>query len=176
METEEALKDRFGREVQIASIGPAGENLVSHACVCHQVYRQAGRGGIGAVMGSKNLKAIVVKGTGKVRVADESSFTEAVRAANENIRNNKVIQEGLKKYGTLTMVPMGQAMGIATVRNYSGGVMAEEVAEQLSGPVIEAKYKPKHLSCFRCPIRCEKLVTITGGKWGQFNAETQKKR
>lgn len=171
--TEEALKDRFGREVQIASIGPAGENLISHACVSHQVYRQAGRGGIGAVMGSKNLKAIVVKGSGKVTVADESRFREAVRAANENIRNNKVIQEGLKKYGTLTMVPMAQAMGIATVRNYSGGVMDEEVAEQLYGPAIEARYKPKHLSCFRCPIRCEKLVTITGGKWGQFSAETE---
>ncbi len=172
-ETEKALKDRFGREAQIASIGPAGENLISHACLCHQVYRQAGRGGIGAVMGSKNLKAIVVKGTGKVKVADESRFTKAVRAANENIRNNKVIQEGLKKYGTLTMVPMAQEMGIATVKNYSDGVMDEEVAEQLYGPAIEAKYKPKHLSCFRCPIRCEKLVTITGGKWGQFNAETE---
>ena len=173
VETEKALKDRFGRDAQIASIGPAGENLISYACICHQIYRQAGRGGIGAVMGSKNLKAIVVKGTGKAKVADESRFKEAVREANENIRNNKVIQEGLKKYGTLTMVPMGQAMGVATVKNYSGGVMDEEVAEQLSGPAIEARYKPEHLSCYRCPIRCEKLIRITGGKWGQFTAETE---
>jgi len=79
-------------------------------------------------MGSKNLKAIVVKGTGKVKVADESRFREAVRAANESIRNNKLIQEGLSKYGTLTMVPAAQAMGIGTVNNYSGGVMEEEVA------------------------------------------------
>ena len=173
VETEEALKDRFGKEVRIASIGPAGENQVAHACICHQIYRQAGRGGIGAVMGSKNLKAIVVKGTGKVSVADESRFREAVKAANENIRNNKVIQEGLSKYGTLTMVPMAQAMGIATVKNYSSGVMEEEAASKLSGPAIEARYKPKHLSCFRCPIACEKLITITGGKWGEFNAETE---
>ena len=173
VETEKALKDRFGRDAQIASIGPAGENLISYACICHQIYRQAGRGGIGAVMGSKNLKAIVVKGTGKAKVADESTFKEAVREANENIRNNKVIQEGLKKYGTLTMVPMGQAMGVATVKNYSGGVMDEEVAEQLSGPAIEARYKPEHLSCYQCPIRCEKLIRITGGKWGQFTAETE---
>ncbi|TRZ50386.1 MAG: aldehyde ferredoxin oxidoreductase [Dehalococcoidia bacterium] len=173
VETEKALKDRFGRDVQIASIGPAGENLISHACVCHQIYRQAGRGGIGAVMGSKNLKAIVVKGTGKAKVADESSFREAVRAANENIRNNKVIQEGLSKYGTLTMIPMAQAMGIATVKNYSTGVMEEEVAERFSGPAIEARYKPERLSCYRCPIACEKLVRITGGKWGKFSAETE---
>ena len=173
VETEEALKDRFGEKARIASIGPAGENLISHACVCHQIYRQAGRGGIGAVMGSKNLKAIVVKGTDKVKVADESRFREAVRAANENIRNNKLIQEGLSKYGTLIMVPGAQAMGIGTVKNYSRGVMEEEVAERLSGPAIEARYKPKHLSCFRCPIACEKLVRITGGKWGQFTAETE---
>jgi len=173
VETEEALKDRFGKKAKIASIGPAGENLINNACVCHQIYRQAGRGGIGAVMGSKNLKAIVVEGTGKVKVADESRFREAVRAANENIRNNKLIQEGLSKYGTLTMVPSAQAMGIGTVKNYSRGVMADEVAERLSGPAIEERYKPKHLSCFRCPIACEKLVKIAGGKWGQFTAETE---
>ena len=173
VETEEALKDRFGKKAKIASIGPAGENLINNACVCHQIYRQAGRGGIGAVMGSKNLKAIVVEGTGKVKVADESRFREAVRAANENIRNNKLIQEGLSKYGTLTMVPSAQAMGIGTVKNYSRGVMADEVAERLSGPAVEVSYKPKHLSCFRCPIACEKLVKIAGGKWGQFTAETE---
>jgi aldehyde:ferredoxin oxidoreductase len=119
VETEEALKDRFGEKARIASIGPAGENLISHACICHQIYRQAGRGGIGAVMGSKNLKAIVVKGTGKVSAANETEFEEAVREANANIRGNKILQEGLVKFGTLAMVPMAQAMGIATVRNYS---------------------------------------------------------
>jgi aldehyde:ferredoxin oxidoreductase len=173
VETEEALKDRFGEKARIASIGPAGENLISHACVCHQIYRQAGRGGIGAVMGSKNLKAIVVKGTGKVKVADESKFNKAVREANENIRNNKIIQEGLSKYGTLTMVPMAQAMGIATVKNYSSGVMEEEVANKLYGPAIDERYKPKHLSCFRCPIACEKRIEIMSNKWGKFTAETE---
>jgi aldehyde:ferredoxin oxidoreductase len=124
-------------------------------------------------MGSKNLKAIVVKGTGKVKVADESRFREAVRAANENIRNNKVIQEGLSKYGTLTMVPMAQAMGIATVKNYSGGVMEEEEASKLYGPAIDERYKPKHLSCYRCPIACWKRIEIKSNKWGQFTAETE---
>ncbi len=173
MEAEKALKDRFGKEVQIASIGPAGENLVSYACVCHQMYRQAGRGGVGAVMGSKNLKAIVVKGSGKVEVADAGKFNKAVREANENIRGNKIIQEGLSVFGTLNMVPMAQLMGIATVRNYSKGVMEAKVAEQLSGPAVEEKYKPKKLSCFRCPVGCEKLVRMKTGKWGEIEAETE---
>lgn len=173
METEKALKDRFGKDVQIASIGPAGENLVSYACVCHQIYRQAGRGGAGAVMGSKNLKAIVVKGSGKVEAADERKFSEAVREANEIIRGNKILQEGLGVFGTLNMVPMAQIMGIATVKNYSNGLMKEKVAEQLSGPAIEEKYKPKTLACFRCPIHCEKLVRIKTKKWGDIETETE---
>lgn len=172
VETEKALKDRFGGDAQIASIGPAGENLISYACVCHQIYRQAGRGGAGAVMGSKNLKAIVVKGTGKVKVAQESRFREAVKAANEHIRNG-VVQLGLKKYGTLAMVPMGQAMGIATVKNYSGGVMDEEVAEQLSGPAVEQKYKPKTFACYRCPIHCAKRVSLKKKKWEGIETETE---
>lgn len=173
LEVEKALKNKYGEEAQIASIGPAGENLVSYACVCHQIYRQAGRGGIGAVMGSKNLKAIVVKGSGKVEAVDKSKFNKVVKEANENIRRNKIIQEGLAKFGTLTMVPMAQAMGIAIVRNYSNGVMEEKVAEQLSGPEIEEKYKPKKLACFRCPVACEKLVRIKTVKWGEIETETE---
>ena len=173
IETEKALKDRFGKNVQIASIGPAGENLVSYACVCHQIYRQVGRGGIGAVMGSKNLKAIVVNGTGKVKVADENRFREVVKAANENIRDNKMLQVGLGKWGTLASLPIAQAMGIATVKNYSSGVMDEDVANKLSGPAIEEKYKPKHLACFRCPVACARRVEITKSKWGKIEAETE---
>lgn len=173
LEVEKALKNKYGEEAQIASIGPAGENLVSYACVCHQIYRQAGRGGIGVVMGSKNLKAIVVKGSGKVEAINEGKFNKAVKEANENMRGNKVIQEGLAKFGTLTMVPMAQAMGIATVRNYSSGVMEEKVAEQLSGPEIEEKYKPKKLSCFKCPVACERLVRIKTVKWGEIETETE---
>lgn len=173
IETEKALKDRFGGKVRIASIGPAGENLVSYACVCHQIYRQAGRGGTGAVMGSKNLKAIVVEGTGKVRVADETRFNQAVREATENIRNNEMLQEGLVKSGTLSMEPLAQAMGIANVNNYSGGVMEGEVAERLSGAWIEERYKPKRSSCFRCPIACERFVKMAQGKWGTFEASTE---
>jgi len=74
METERALKHTLGENVQIASIGPAGENLVNYACVCHQIFRQSGRGGIGAVMGSKNLKAVVVSGRGKVVPSNETDF------------------------------------------------------------------------------------------------------
>jgi aldehyde:ferredoxin oxidoreductase len=173
IETEEALQDRFGENVQIASIGPAGENLVSFACVCHKIYRQSGRGGIGAVMGSKNLKAIVVNGTGKVRAADQNRFSEVVKVANENIRSNMMLQESLAKFGTLASLPIAQAMGIATVKNYSIGVMDEKVANKLSGLVIEEKYKPKHLACFRCPVACARRVEITKGEWGRIEAETE---
>ncbi len=173
MEAEKALKDRYGKDVQIASIGPAGENLVSYACVCHQMYRQAGRGGMGAVMGSKNLKAIIVNGNGKVKAVDEGKFSKAVKEAHENIRANKVIQEGLSVWGTLNMVMMAQAMGIATVKNYLNGVMEEKVTEQLSGPAVNEKYKPKKLACLRCPIGCEMQVKMKTQKWGEIEAETE---
>jgi len=173
MEVEGVLKDRLGKDIQIAAIGPAGENLVSYACVCHQIYRQAGRGGLGAVMGSKNLKAIVAKGSNKTNVADEDKFNETVREANEIIRGNKVIQEGLGVFGTLNMVPMAQGLGIATVKNYTNGLMDEKVAEQLSGPAIEQKYQPKTLACYKCPIHCEKMVTLKSEKWGDIVTETE---
>jgi aldehyde:ferredoxin oxidoreductase len=172
-ETEQALKHTLGEKVQIASIGPAGENLVNYACVCHQIFRQSGRGGIGAVMGSKNLKAVVVRGSGKVTPSNETDFAEAVREANEIIRANPIIQDGLAKFGTLNMVPMAQGMGIATVRNYSSGIMEKEVAERLSGPEVESVYKPKKLSCFRCPIGCARRVELTDSKGNRFETETE---
>jgi len=173
VETEQALKHALGEKVQIASIGPAGENLVNYACVCHQIFRQSGRGGIGAVMGSKNLKAVVVRGSGKVTPYNETDFAKAVREANEAIRANPVIQDGLAKFGTLNMVPMAQGMGIATVRNYSSGIMEKEVAERLSGPDVESVYKPKKLSCFRCPIGCAHRIELTDSKGNRFETETE---
>lgn len=173
METEQVLKRTLGEKVQIASIGPAGENLVNYACVCHQIFRQSGRGGIGAVMGSKNLKAVVVRGSGKVTPSNETDFAKAVREANEIIRANPIIQDGLAKFGTLNMVPMAQGMGIATVRNYSSGIMEKEVAERLSGPEVESVYKPKKLSCFRCPIGCARRVELKDSKGNRFETETE---
>jgi aldehyde:ferredoxin oxidoreductase len=172
LETEKALIKKYGDNVEIASIGPAGEKLVSYACICHRIYRQAGRGGLGAVMGSKNLKAIVVKGSSKLQVADKAKFDEVTREANAMIRGNKILQEGLSVSGTLTMLPMAQAQGIATVDNYSKGVMDDKTFELLSWATIENTYKLKHHSCFRCPIACAKRFAITG-KWGNFDAETE---
>ncbi|CAB49871.1 aldehyde ferredoxin oxidoreductase [Pyrococcus abyssi] len=155
-ETEKALKEEVGdKHVQIASIGPAGENKVRFAAVMNNGHRAAGRGGVGAVMGSKNLKAIVVRGHKRVEVADKGKFMEVIREKIEKLKKDPVAGGGLPKYGTAVLVNIINEHGLYPTRNFQTGVF--EYAYEQSGEAMAAKYLIRNKPCFACPIGCGRV-------------------
>jgi aldehyde:ferredoxin oxidoreductase len=150
---ERTLKEELGEEFQIAAIGPGGENLVSFASINHDWGRQAGRGGVGAVMGAKRLKAIAIRGTRSVPVAD----VEAYRAAGLALFKACKDAPGLKPwqtYGTTIVTSWCDEVGALPTRNFSAGSF--EGAAGLYGPVMREKIVITDKGCFSCPSPCGK--------------------
>ncbi len=160
-ETEETLKKRHPG-VRVGSIGPAGEKLVKFACIGFDLYRQAGRGGAGCVMGSKNLKAIAVTGDRKVRYADEREFRALVKNAHHSIKTNDTVSLRTR-YGTpLWVNPVNEA-GLLPTKNFSKGVF--DKADEISGEAMKERIWVKNKACFRCPIACGKLTEVKQGNY-----------
>ena len=122
-ESETMLLNKHGKESKVISIGPAGENLSTMACINSEYYRQAGRGGIGAVMGSKRMKALVVEGTGGVKVHD---ISQALQRINEIMKEDTLTDDNLWAYtdGTAMLVEMSQNTGILPTNNFQDGTFA----------------------------------------------------
>jgi aldehyde:ferredoxin oxidoreductase len=158
--TERMLKKRHPGS-KVGSIGPAGENLVSYACICFDLYRQAGRGGAGAVMGSKDLKAIVVEGNRKVTYADRNGFAAKVRSLRQLISNHPAMQER-RRLGTPLWVTKANLAGFLPTRNFSSGVF--ENAGDISGEAMRERIVVKDRACYQCPIACGKLSRVSEGK------------
>ena len=162
-DVEVALKQKYGEEYQVAAIGPGGENLVLYACVNHDFGRQAGRGGIGAVMGSKKLKAIVVHGTKSVPVAD----VEGYRKAGLELYKACKEAEGLKewtRYGTTIVTSWCDEVGALPTRNFSAGSF--EGGKTLYGPVMRQEIVITDKGCFGCPCPCGKYSSMK--RYGTF--------
>lgn len=160
-ETEETLK-KWYPGVRVGSIGPAGEHLVNFACIGFDLYRQAGRGGAGCVMGSKNLKAIAVKGSNKIKYADEGSFKELVKKAYHSIKLDEIASLRTR-YGTpLWVNPMNEA-GLLPTKNFSKGSF--EKVGGISGETMKERIWVKNKACFGCPIACGKLTEVKEGKY-----------
>ncbi|MCR4402563.1 MAG: aldehyde ferredoxin oxidoreductase family protein [Firmicutes bacterium] len=161
-DTTDILVSETDPDAKVACIGPAGEKLVLFACVVNDKGRAAGRSGVGAVMGSKNLKAIVVRGTGDVKVADPVRFREAVLAAFEKIKASPVTSQGLPTYGTPVLVNVINQHGAFPTRNFQTGVF--EGAEKISGETLAATLLVRKRACFGCPIACGRPTVIKSGK------------
>ena len=161
-ETEEAIRKEIGsKKLRIALIGPAGENLVKFAAVMNDGHRAAGRAGVGAVMGSKNLKAIAVEGSKTIPIADKQKFMLTIREKINKLRNDPVAGGGLPKYGTAVLVNIINENGLYPTRNFQTGVY--EHAYEQSGEAMAAKYLIRNQPCYACPIGCgrvNKLPTI----------------
>jgi aldehyde:ferredoxin oxidoreductase len=156
-EVEKHFKEKLGEEFQIAVIGPGGENLAPYACVNHDFGRQAGRGGIGAVMGSKKVKAITIHGTKSIPVAD----TEAYRKAGKAIYKACKDADGLKDwtaYGTTIVTSWCDEVGALPTRNFSAGSF--ENGKNLYGPVMREKIVITDKACFGCPCPCGKYSKV----------------
>lgn len=147
-------------KVEVACIGPAGENLVRFAAVINDKHRAAGRTGVGAVMGSKKLKAIAVRGTGKVPIANRAEFTNVLKDKLKKIKENAVTSQGLPTYGTAVLVNIINSQGLYPTKNFQYGQWAH--ANDLSGESMSEKYLIKNKACFACPIACGRVTKLDG--------------
>ena len=156
VETQEMLKEAFGdKKARIVTIGSAGERLVRFASAINE-RRAFGRGGVGAVMGAKKLKAIVVRGTKSAKLFDEQGFNALVKELRERFKSEKV--KAFSRYGTSGVLRLVEERGIFPTRNYQSGVF--EGRTKIDGVAREAFVK-KHVTCYRCPVACSVLVTAT---------------
>ncbi len=156
------LKELTDEEAKVACIGPAGENLVKFACIINEYHRAAGRSGVGAVMGSKKLKAVVVRGTGGIVVENPQAFMEVSRDARKKLKDHPVTGQGLAAYGTNILVNILNEHGGLPVKNFSEAAVFPN-AEKISGEYQAEKYLVRNKGCFGCPIGCGRVTNIPKG-------------
>ncbi len=152
------------KNTNVLTIGPGGEKLSRMAAVMNEKDRAAGRSGVGAVMGSKNLKAIVVRGKMKVNLFDEEKTRANNKEATNKLKDNPVTGQGLPTYGTAVLVNVINANGILPTNNFQGGVF--DAADDISGETLAEKYLVRKDPCHRCPIACgryTKTKKVEGG-------------
>jgi len=155
-ETQELIrKELDDKHVRTALIGPGGERLVRYACVINDLKDAAGRTGMGAVMGSKMLKGIAVRGHGRVEVADKSKLAELTRWLNQNMRD---LVGNLHEYGTGSGIVAGAKSGNLPTRNFRDGNF--EGAEAIDARTLKKTLSMGMEGCYACPIRCKKVVKV----------------
>lgn len=160
--TETIKKDLRDPGIKVAGIGPAGENLVKYASIMNDLARAAARCGLGAVMGSKMLKAIAVRGTKGVAVSDPKLFERYVREINDVMIHHPALP-GARKYGTPILVKIYNEKGALPTRNCQMGTF--EDVDKISGETLFDKYVVKSKSCFRCPIGCSRYYSVDEGPY-----------
>jgi aldehyde:ferredoxin oxidoreductase len=161
-ETTRLLKGALDETFNVAAIGLAGENLVSYAAVMNDLHRAAGRCGVGAVMGSKRLKAIAVRGTKKIEIAQEKAFQD-VAAKQFELLNESILGAGLEAYGTTLVLDMVNVCGGLPTRNWQTGVCS--FAEEINGESLSEKVLVSPVGCFSCPIKCGRNSEIRKGPY-----------
>jgi len=163
-ETENRIRRELGcNDLQIASIGPAGENLVMASCIIVGRGRAAGRCGLGAVMGSKNLKAVAVRGSGAISVVDSKKFTQVVKKILEKMRNAEQLQE-YAKYGTPGGVPVTEP-----IKNFQDEYLDPSLSKRIQSELLSymsrEDSKTKSARCWNCPVECAKYYKIQDGTY-----------
>lgn len=161
-EMDTKLKEKHGPTASVLNIGPAGEKQVLLAAIMNDKDRAAGRSGVGAVMGSKRLKAIVVKSS-RIKldnIADEEALKEATKKAMDVLMANPVTSSGLKQLGTAILVNIINNVGSLPTRNWQESYY--EQAEDISGEALAEKYLVRPGACYRCPIACGRVINVNG--------------
>ena len=165
-ETDKAIKSTHQDQmIHVATIGVAGENEVLYSCVVNDLHRAAGRSGVGAVMGNKNLKAVAVRGTGGVKVKDFKTFMDATNAGKQVLKENAVTGQGLPAFGTQVLMNVINEAGAMPTRN--GKDVQFESANDISAEAMaeprRSDGKPNLLTnqaCFGCTIACGRISKI----------------
>jgi aldehyde:ferredoxin oxidoreductase len=168
-ETEEIIKKDVGdSRVKVAAIGQAGEKLVKFAAIINDLYRAAGRTGMGAVMGSKKLKAIAVRGTGKINIAKPKEFLDyGAQMIKECTDGKKTAWYGT--LGTAALISSKQRIGDLPTKNHQSGQFPW--ADEISGETIKEKYFVRYRACFSCPIHCSRITQAKSGPYAGLRTE-----
>lgn len=159
-ETTDLLKES-DKSFKVLCIGQAGENLVKIAAIGNDKGHFNGRTGLGAVMGSKNLKALVVKGSKKVPKADEEAFKRFQKEAMQEVKDS-ALADGLHQMGTDSSMDLGMVTGDVPIKNWTVG---EDylLSSSLSGPTMKETYLTKAHACVNCPVACKRVVKVDDG-------------
>jgi len=161
-ETDTAIREELGDYyIRVSAIGMAGEKLCRFAAIINDEFRAIGRTGMGAIMGSKNLKAVAVRGTNDVNVADLEGFTEFVKLIHERMKG-----PATKKYKTLgtpeNVLVLNSLAALAT-RNFTQATF--EGAEKVSGEYLNEHYVKKIVGCATCGMRCDHIAVVPEGPY-----------
>jgi len=158
---QQAIREELGdRRIRVAQIGPGGENRVRYACIVNELHHFNGRTGMGAVMGSKNLKALAVRGTSKVSIHDHDTVRDVLRWLKENYERRPMdMHDG----GTARIVPMLNNDGILPTRNFHEG--AFEHADDISGKRMIETILIDRGTCYACAIQCKRVVKVDEGPY-----------
>jgi aldehyde:ferredoxin oxidoreductase len=163
-ETDNAIKAETDPAARTAVVGPAAEAGVLFASIMNDKHRAAGRSGVGAVMASKNLKAVAVKGEGKVELADPQRFKSLVAGFIQGFK--KSFEGGpvpLREWGTAITAVGTQNFGVFPTRNFQSGIF--EGWEKIDGRALTVKYLVKPKACFACPIACGRGTKVPDGPY-----------
>jgi aldehyde:ferredoxin oxidoreductase len=168
-DTQQIIKNELNdQNVRIACIGPAGENLCKIACIINEL-RAAGRKGLGAVMGSKNLKAVAIRGKGKISVADKEKLKSARGEFTKAMKESQVLYPAFSKLGTPMVVDHTCAMGIFASKNYSA--TGEFAPVEQIGVDVQVTRNVGSESCYGCPVGCTQLKLAKTGPYAGILAE-----
>ena len=179
LETEDALREEIGdKKINAALIGPAGENLSYISAVMNDGHRAAARGGPGAVMGAKKLKAVVVRGDHKIEVADKATLVETSKAIGKWIKEGPLAgpASGLSTFGTGGNFVSSALSGDAGTKNWKGAAVVdypEEIGNGVTASQIDSKYNTGKYACAVCPLGCGAMYKIENDKWPELHHTTR---
>jgi aldehyde:ferredoxin oxidoreductase len=163
--TDDAIRAETSEDTSIACIGPAGENLALIAAIINDKHRAAARSGVGAVMGSKNLKAVAVRGELVPDLYDAKALRAVVRQANSQLAAD--IRQGstMRIYGTSYVPDVTNEAGIFPTHNFQFGQFAG--THKINGPTLKEHFLIRHSGCYACPLACARLTEVKAEVWGE---------
>ncbi len=162
-ETTDALKERYGKQAKVLAVGPAAENLIPYAAIVNDYGHIFGRAGMGTVMGSKNLKALVARGDKKAQYADPEKV-KAMQAEHRELIKDNIFCGALSAFGTAANMEAKMYEGDVPTRNWGQGIW-EEGAEKLSGIALADSFIVDHGSCRGCAVRCKPVIEVKEGPY-----------
>jgi aldehyde:ferredoxin oxidoreductase len=163
--TEDTIRGETAEDVSVACIGPAGENLALIAAIINDKHRAAARSGVGAVMGSKNLKAIAVRGDLKPELYDEKALRAVIREANRQLAADIRAGSTMRIYGTSYVPDVTNEAGVFPTFNFQYGQF--EGTPRINGPTLKEHFLVRHGGCYGCPLACARITEVKGEIWGE---------
>jgi aldehyde:ferredoxin oxidoreductase len=169
-QTDDAVRAETSEDARVACIGPAGENLAPIAAILNDKHRAAARSGVGAVMGSKKLKAVAVRGELKPGLYDEKAMRSVSREANREVAADVRKGSSMRIYGTSYVPDVTHEAGVFPTHNFQYGQF--EGTHKINGPTLKEHFLIRHSGCYACPLACARLTEVKAEKWGEKYAGT----